>query len=212
MKYIHINSSKNNPLHLSFQNKKVSLLCCLIVFNLCLFAQTKNEQEKRIKFDELPKTTQELVRVLPKKSKQIKFYKETDGAKTSFEIKFKYKQRRYSVEFDVNGIMEDIEETIAFRKLKPPLKSVIQNHFKTEYEGYIIIKTQIQYIYSSKDQPSHFLNIVINQNYKGAVNYELIAEVRSKSNRDIKEFTFGNDGAYVKARVLNPSSYEHVLY
>jgi hypothetical protein len=54
--------------------------------------------------------------------KRVKFYKESDGDKISFEAKFKYKKQHFSVEFFASGVLEDIE--ILINKKKYSIKSI----------------------------------------------------------------------------------------
>ena len=72
---------------------KLLILSLVFSFYSCLvISQTKNEKEERIKLSELPSSVREIVGTLPKKIKRLKFYKETDGRKNSFEIKLKYQK------------------------------------------------------------------------------------------------------------------------
>ena len=187
------------------------LIICLSLAQL-IFSQTKNEKEARIEVSEFPEKAQNIIKVLPENCKQLKFYKETDGEKHSFEAKFKYKKQRYSLEFSTNGIIEDIEISTKFKDILNPFKDSIKAYFKNNFKKHKFIKIQKQYSYSQKTDSKQFLIDIMSQNTKTAPNFEIIAEVKTDKDRIIKEFTFNNDGSFISARILNPTSYEHVLY
>jgi len=187
------------------------LIICFFLAQL-IFSQIKNEKEARIQISEFPEKAQNIIKVLPQNCKHLKFYKETDGEKHSFEAKFKYKKQRYSLEFSTNGIIEDIEITTKFKDILNPFKDSIKAYFKNNFKKYKFIKIQKQYSYSQKTDSKQFLFDIMSQNTKTAPNFEIIAEVKTDKDRIIKEFTFNNDGSFISARILNPTSYEHVLY
>ena len=151
----------------------VIVLALLFLSNLAV-AQTKNEKEVRIKGSEFPAIAQDIINKLPNKCKRLKFYKETDGDKQSFEVKFKYKKRRYSIEFSTNGTIEDIEVTTKLKTIEDSVKDTITSHFKTSFIKHKVIKTQKQYVYSSEIDMSKFVTKVLSQNSKTLSNYEIM--------------------------------------
>jgi len=192
--------------------KLLFLTFLLLLVSQLILGQTKNEVEQRFKRGELPKITQNIVDILPDNCKRIKFYKETDGDKKSFEIKFKYKKQYYSIEFSEDGQLEDIEVVIKFKDIKAYTKKQIGNYFKQSYTKHKFIKIQRQYIYNYEIDASQFVINVLSKNTKTTTNFEIIAEVKSKKQRHLEEFIFNNDGLFLNSRILNPESYEHVLY
>lgn len=193
----------------------LKLFTIILIFCLCWqtsIGQTKNEREERIKISEFPEKAQNVIEALPKNCKRLKFYKETDGNKQSFEAKFKYEKRLYSLEFSKDGTVEDIEVKTKFKRLNGNIKSRINSYFKSTFNKRKIIKIQEQFIYNKKETASKFVEDVINKKTNALPNFEIIAEVRTEDTRNIREFTFDSKGQFVIFRILNPTSYEHVLY
>jgi len=184
----------------------------LVLLSQFGFSQTKNEKEERIKASHFPESAKTLIKSLPKDCKHLKFYKETDNDKRSYEIKFKYKKQRFSLEFSEDGKIEDIEVLIKFKKVKKSTRNKIEDYLKNNYQKHKLIKIQKQFIYSSKISPSQFVDDVLSNNSNVTPNFEIIAEVKSNKKREVKEFTFNNKGEFMTSRPLNPTSYEHVLY
>lgn len=188
-----------------------TIFCCLL-FTTFLISQTKNEREERIKFNSFPKAAQIIVKQLPEDCKKLKFFKETDNERESFEAKFKYKKRRYSLEFSKTGQPEDIEVTTKFKSIKKKTKAAIRAYFDNEFLKTKIFKTQRQYVLLNLENPSKVIETILDKTTHIAPNYEIIAEVKTKSDHTIREFTFNNLGELLLVRVLAPESYEYILF
>lgn len=191
---------------------KFKAVLILLSISSFVFSQTKNEKEERISESDFPTKALEVVKHLPEKCKRLKFYKETDGDTYSFEVKFKYKGNRYSLEFYNDGRIEDIEVLTKFKNLKDNVRGDISNYFKASFSKYRFIKVQEQFVKPSELEDTTFVNDVLDNTSKVSPNFEIIAEVKSDTNHDIREFTFNHSGEIVDFRILNPASYEHVLY
>ena len=90
-----------------------ALLCCFSIT-----AQTKNEKEFRISLSEFPQNSQEILSAVQDQVKRIRFYKEIDGDQESYESKFKFGKRWFSVEFSKDGVLEDIEVTVKEKQIE----------------------------------------------------------------------------------------------
>lgn len=176
-----------------------------------LWSQTKNEQEERVSLNAFPSKAITVINTLPNTCKRLRFYKEIDGSKESFEVKFKYKKQRYSIEFSTDGTIEDIEVITKLKHIDDTVKTTIKNYYKTSFLKHKFIKLQEQYVYNTTMKATNFVSGVLAKTTTIS-NYEIIAEVKSESKRNIREFTFNANGDFVNSRLLNPSSYEHVLY
>jgi len=189
----------------------ISAIAFLIGTHLGL-SQTKKEKEDRINLSEFPSEAQNVLSKLPKDCKRIKFFKETDGNKQSFEAKFKYNGRRYSLEFSSEGIIEDVEVRVKMNAIEDSSQDQIKEHFKSSYLKYKLIKIQKQFVFNQNLDPDTFVAQVLNQESTDIINYEIIAEIKTEDGRELREFTFDNKGSFINFRVVEPSSYEHVLY
>ncbi|MDT0558137.1 hypothetical protein RM697_05740 [Ichthyenterobacterium sp. W332] len=176
------------------------------------FGQSKNEKEERIKISEFPKKAIQTIKTLPDTCKRLKFYKETDNEKLSYEIKFKYNNIHYSLEFSEDGIIEDIELTTKFKRINKTSQNKIKSYLTSSFSKHKIIKIQKQYLYTTKNNAPEFLLNVLSQNITIAPNFEIIIDVKSNRKRSLVEATFNNSGELISYRTLKPSSYEHVLY
>ncbi len=189
-----------------------SLLFLLSIVSLSsLNAQEKKEREYRISKSEFPQKALYSLGDLNQK-RSLKFYKETDNDKVSYEAKFKYDKLYFSVEFDSSGALEDIEVLIkkrAFQKLKT---ESVYNFLTANYHKHKLLKIQLQYVVPNSTDDSTFINDVLINRTAFKHNYEIVAKVKAAKETILKEFVFGFNGQLLSERRINISSYDHVLY
>lgn len=174
--------------------------------------QTKDEKETRIQLEAFPKIAQSHFNSLPNKVKRIRFYKEVDGEKESFESKFKFKKYWHSVEFDRSGNLEDIEVTVKKRDLPIPILEQIEQYLNERSSKFELVKIQEQYVYGTDIPEANFLNYVLSNRSDLSSNYEMIVAIKTNSSWSLKELTFNHEGQFLNARNLQPDSYEYIMY
>ena len=175
-------------------------------------AQTKNEKESRVQLLDFPKASQATLKAISKRVKRIRYYREMDGEKHSFESKFKYKKHWFSVEFDSLGTIEDIEVTVKKRQLRHGAKTTIYDYLKAHSSKYDIIKIQEQYVYKDDISEVQFLNSILENRASHNSNYEIIIAIKSGSAWELKEMTFDPEGTLLKQRNVQQDSYEYIMY
>lgn len=183
-------------------------LCCTINS----FSQTKNEKESRIDLNAFPEGAKELISPLCSMVKRIRHYRETDGNHSSFESKFKYKKHWYSVEFNTNGKLEDIEVTIKERHIEDATRLVINSYFKTQFQKYDILKIQEQYIADTTAEKQNYILHVLEHRTSIPSNFEIVVAVKTKDNWELREMTFNMEGVFLNERIIQQDSYEYIMY
>ena len=190
--------------------KKYSYI--LILCGFIGFSQTKNEKEFRINESAFPTEARGHFNIILDSINYIKYYKETDGEKHSFEIKFKYKKQHYSVEFDTLGNLEDIEILIKKKHLPKEVWHNIQDYFSKNYKTYSLVKLQKQYRNTSQKTDRQFIHQILNKPINKHTHFEIISEIKTKHLHELREFTFDRNGTFETSRKVTSSSYEHALY
>ena len=112
----------------------------------------KREVEERIKLEEMPDKAVELLAVWLEESKRSRFYHETDGRQQSYEAKLTHKKRRFSIEFDTNGNLQDVEEWMHFEKLPHNTQDSIALVLEEAYDKYKIRRVQRQFVPQENDE------------------------------------------------------------
>ena len=185
----------------------VIVCCCSFSFS-----QVKNEKEERIKASEFPENIQNYFGTISKQVKKLKFFKETDGQKLSYEAKFKHKKSLYSIEFNAKGFVEDVEILIKKREISKEILETINDYFKSNYDKKRFFKIQKQYIKPSSISDENFIKTILTNSHNYNAAYEIIAEIKTHKTNQLKEFTFNNQGQFEKSRDIIASSYEYTLY
>ena len=185
----------------------VLLLCSCFIAS----AQNKYEREYRIRKSQFPKAALAVLKGELPKVKRLKFYKETDSAKTSFEAKFKKDKLWYSVEFDKDGHLEDIEVLIKQVDIPSDAFAKMTLYFNDQFSKYRIKKIQQQYPADRKKLKETFRNAFQNL-LLPSLNYELIVAGKKTENYFDYEILFDAAGNFKKIRKSLPPNYDHVLY
>ena len=193
------------------------MLRCMVIMlvSVCLAsslqAQTKKmEREKRIKKADLPATTLGVLEGFIVTAKKVKYYKETDGKKVSYEVKFLLNKNHYSVEFNEGGHLEDVELLIRFADLSATLRESISKYLK-KFDKYKIKKIQKQF--SAPSQPSEQ---VIKKALQGLateiVRYEIVVETRADASWTTYEMLFDEKGDFISQKEVVGRLADHILY
>ncbi|MDO6595523.1 hypothetical protein Q4512_01280 [Oceanihabitans sp. 2_MG-2023] len=187
-------------------------LILAILFHCSLFSQAKNEVEIRVTAAQFPDIALTYLKGLPENTKPIKLFKETNNEKSSFEAKFKLRKKHYSIEFNKEGILEDIEIYIKKRHINKQTFHKIDSYLTKNYSKYRFIKIQKQYRNTTNTNTFSVLNEAIKNTDVSNIFYETITEITIEGKREILEITFTKDGVFSTSQPVNLESYEHVLY
>lgn len=178
---------------------------------LSLGAQTKYEREFRISETLVPSQAKTFVNELSQGVK-VKWYIEQNLGKRSIEAKFKLNKKRYSVEFDTDGVIEDVEIEKAFHTLEKPLQQTLHAFFKTRYKRHRIRKIQIQYSGSPKDLLSFFTDTKSDATQGILKRFEIVAKVKSDKTKQEVEFLFSDTGYLLSEAVILRKNADHLEY
>ncbi len=188
------------------------ILFGLFIGTHTISSQNKQEREHRIRKSQFPEKALNFVSEQLKEARQIKFYKEIDGAKRSYEVKFKKDRLKYSVEFDENGDLEDVE--INIKKIDIPEDSwnEMNTYFTQKFEKFRIRKIQQQYPVSAEENTQTTLKNAFQNLIIPSINYEYIVAGKEKKKYELFEVLFNSEGAFISIRKSLPANYDHVLY
>ncbi len=189
---------------------KIFAIIFLFCFQICQ-AQYKYEREFRILKSQFPAKAIVTIDENLTDFKRIKFYKETDSTKISFEAKLKKDKLWYSIEFDENGVLEDIEILIKITDIPNDTYARIEDYLNKNFTKYRIKRLQQQY--PSKNESleatfkSAFQNLILPTN-----NYEIVIVGKKDKGYLDYEIQFDAEGNFRKIRTSLPPNYDHVLY
>lgn len=189
-----------------------TILVSFIFFGFSAFAQYKYEREYRIRKVQFPEKALGYIQEKLTDAKRIRFYKETDSTKVSYESKFKKDRLWYSIEFDEQGALEDIEILIKPLDIPDEAFGRIQKYLSENFKKYRIRKIQQQYPFSKGEQPETTIKNAFQNLMLPSINYELIVAGKKEKNFEQFEVLFNAEGSFRSIRKSLPPNYDHVLY
>ncbi len=165
-------------------NLKAIVLCNLfMLIAITAIGQKKYEKESRLKQEKVPSKALQFINSLDKEIKQKWFFEENLKG-NSIEAKFKLNKKKYSVEFDTIGNLQDIEIVYDYKELIEVEQKRITKSLKKSFESYKIKKIQKQYTgdiatlatFESAKSPNEICNYA----------YEIV--LKAKKNKEWKLF------------------------
>jgi hypothetical protein len=188
----------------------------ILITTICLFfysvthAQQKFEKEYRIKTAEVPIQALTFIDRI-KVSSKIKWYKEESLNDISFEAKFHFNKKYYSIEFDTSGTLQDAEFILSKKELNLNIRQAIETHLDSLFLKWKIQKIQKQYKGTTAD-----VLTAIRKNDTNGLSiisaYELIVRGKQKNGAKKYEFTFSEKGELLKMEELVQQISDHLEY
>lgn len=192
--------------------KYSSVLLLLVLGTGILLGQNKYEREYRIRKSQFPERALNYISEKLEDARRIRFYKETDSAKTSYEAKFKKDRLWYSVEFSEQGVLEDIEILIKPIDIPEDSFAKINAYLAGYFLKYRIRRLQQQYPMTNEEPPETTLKNAFQNLMLPSINYELIVSGKKEKVFEQFEILFDAQGDFVSIRKSLPPNYDHVLY
>ena len=178
-------------------------------FSTELCAQEKFEKESRMKEQDVPSKAVQFIDALNIENK-VKWYLEEGLEHNSIEAKFKRHKKKYSIEFDTLGTIEDVEIEIKEKAFSPKLNEAIQSQLQKNCVKHKVVKIQIQYSGSHSALLKQLNSKEITSGI--TINYELIVQCKSTDGVDLFEYVFSDTGELISmARIIFKNS-SHLEY
>lgn len=171
------------------------------------FGQVKYEREYRLKSREVPKRALDFIDV-DLEIKQLKWYKEESFQGISIEAKFKIDKKKYSVEFDTLGQLEDIEVLVNKAELPASILKQINVTLSDNYKRFRIQKIQEQL----KGDVKYLYSIDSLRELGYVSGYELIIKGFSSDGGALYECFFDVKGKLISRNKIVLNSTEHLEY
>lgn len=190
---------------------RIILIICGLVIQSAV-GQEKQELERRISRNDFPEKALEVVAPYLDDARRVKYYEESDGAKTSYEIKLKKGKLKYSIEFDPEGKLEDVEIGIKTVDIPSESLAAIEKDLKDRFGRYKIRKIQQQYVHSDPKKVAQTLHEAFQNLLLPDIRYEIIVGGKERKEFQTFEILYDADGSFMDQRVVRSSDKRYVLY
>lgn len=181
-----------------------SMLCLLFSTS---YAQVKYEKESRLKSSKVPKKAHDFIDV-DLEIKQLKWYKEESFEGGAIEAKFKVDKKKYSVEFDTLGQLEDIEIEIEESEIPELVLKQINKTLSNEYKRFKVLKIQKQL----KGKTNSLIGIKSLDSVFYLSGYEFVIKGFSSDLISLYEYFFDEKGVLISNKKIILNSTEHLEY
>lgn len=187
----------------------LSLFCIVLIANF-IHAQDKIEIEKRVKEDDVPAEALNKLLEIFETDVNVKWFYQEDGSKKVFEAKFQYNSKDYSVEFETNGEIYNVEVGIEIENLRPKLKTKLEQKLNELFDDYKIRKIQVEYLGEAED----LFEVISEQEIDGdlIIRYEIEVNGRKLKKRGLHELIFDSDIELISQRKIKLKSTDILDY
>lgn len=155
-----------------------SLIILIICnFSFCCYAQ-KVEKEKSINRAKFPEKSIEYLNQNFSEMNGVKYYQEKTKDAIYYECKFQCKGEYFSVKFNDNGSLYDIEKLISEKDISDPALQKIKSRLDDDFTRWKIKKIQ-------------------ERNFQGKLEYEIVVEGKKAKQIKAHEFHFSESGNFL---------------
>ncbi len=167
----------------------------------------KQEKEEQVEETDFPLGAVVIVKGITGDD-NIKYFKEFDGDRTSYEAKFKLNGVNHSIEFSKEGRVQDLEIEAKSKDVDKILWQSISQSLSKIDKRWRVEKLQLQYLPDSQESP----NLRRKAADKNFDRLELI--VAFKTNKKIyrRELLFDKKGNKLKDREVKRNAYDFLLF
>ena len=174
----------------------------------------KAEHEEKIKAEEMPAEALSTLQPFLEGAKKIKYYHEIDGDVHSYESKFKKNNRKFSIEFDKAGQLEDVEINIDLDELPEATKKEVVAYMEKTYDRYAFLKIQQQYsaLETGLDDGAVVKMSMTLEKQVTNIRYEIEVEGKQDKEYGSYELLFDADGKFLQGREMVNRNDDNVIY
>lgn len=181
------------------------------IFFFCFVtkAQQKYEREYRIKSEMIPQFAKQFIDLIGSDLK-IKWYKEISLDDITLEAKFKHKKKKFSVEFDTLGKLQDVEFIIKKKEIIPEVYNKMEYKLDSLFQNWKFQKIQKHYSGKSVD-------IITSIRKNEAINsikvtYEIVLKGKKLEIAQLYEITFNEQGEIDNILEIIQDKADHLEY
>lgn len=141
---------------------------------------------------------------------KIKWYREIGLNGVSIEAKFRYNKKKFSVEFDTLGSVQDAEFLMKKSDINPSVYKTIATELDSLYKKWKFQKIQMQYAGKRIDIITSILNNEPSQSIN--VSYEIVLRGKALGNTQLFEITFNEQGEIKNVLHIIQDKSDHLEY
>ncbi len=177
-----------------------------------LSAQVKTEREYRIRKEQFPTAALELLGNRLDDVRRLRFYREVDSNRVSFEMKFKKDRLHYGVEFTPEGVLASIEVQIKPVDIPEDSWASVQAALSDRFTKFRVRRIRQQYPRAAFESDEQTLRNAFQNLLLPELRYELALQARTDQGQMQYLALFDSEGTLLSLRKALPANYDHILY
>lgn len=208
------------------ESTKVSIMVTKVLVSLYFFLfmlitqksiaqDEKREYEQSVKKREIPAEILDSLEPFIQKSSRIKYYFQTDGEEETYEIKGRMKGKYYSIEYQKDGTLIDIEMLIDFEEIPENTHNNIQEYLTENYDKYVFTRIQQQYIPEEEEaeEAEEAIEDLMEDDFEDfGIRYELEVDTRAGNQLGSFELLFDAEGKLMQQRKIIKRAEDNIFY
>lgn len=187
----------------------IPALLLIAVFQINTYSQKKLERESRLKLEDVPQEAIQFITSIERDT-QWKWYFEENLEGNSVEAKASHNGKRYSVEFDISGKIQDVEVETSWKEIDEQLRGSMSQALDSMFHRHSIGKMQVQY----SATPPVLLAILNNKAdpANSRIQYELVVKGKTTGRPKLFELTFSEKGKLLETFEIIFRNTDHLEY
>ncbi|GAB3021502.1 hypothetical protein [Spirosoma pulveris] len=173
------------------------------------FGQQKYEREYTIKPSAVPQQAARFINDVFTKA-TIHWYGEVSLTGTTIEAKLKSGGKRYSIEFDPSGKIQDVEIQRRFNQIPAQTRQTLSEGLSRKFDQFAVVKTQLQWTAGPDDLKTAILTNKLPSSVK--IRYELILKARKNRSASYYEVLCEQNGVIVSIHQLVQRNNNNLIY
>lgn len=185
------------------------LFFAVMAFCTRTFAQIKYEREYSIKSDAVQQEASKFVSSIFPKAR-IHWYREESLTGSSIEAKFKSSGKRFSIEFDEKGNLQDVEIMSSIKEMSSEGREALKGELSQSFQKYKIEKVQLQWVGVESKVKKSLLELAAADGIR--TRYELIIKGTRNGKENYFEILSESDGRIVTTREIVQRNTDNLIY
>jgi len=171
----------------------------------------KNENEESINREDMPTSSLTMINRFWNKEKKVDFYRQKNGEMISYEAKLEWNDYQYSIEFDSEGSLVNVEQLIDFNDIPVASQNTITEELSKQYTRFRFIRIQRQYSAEEADDRYEILEDVIDEDYEDLIiRFEIVVDAQNKAVMGSFESLFDEHGNMIQKRRIVRRSLDNI--
>ena len=189
---------------------KFIVILITLFMSLPILGQDKNEREERVKEEDFPAKAVQALKDAMQEDVSIRYYKEYDGEAESYEAKFKWRKRNFSIEFDTTGVVQDVEIRISRKDVPNPTVTKIKQYLDENFDDWRMEKAQVHF--SKKRNGKDLIKKSLHEPTTLIPDYELIIATKIDGKITNYEMLFSKSGDLILKRIVVNRSHDFLRF